>query len=675
MKYSDFATFIFEGLTHKDPVEKWIAVFKKSTHPKFKDKTPAQREKMARAAQYRAVQNKDKIKEGIRMGAKNLAIAPKKNYTVGFEFEVVVDNDFADVFSPGDYDIDDEDAWEEFQEYWYRNSSFDFDDWFKEHFLRSSSRSIVALQQLLNDNDIMPKYGRYPTADEIAEIKNYEETKKAQRLFDELSEDEKNRSINFMKNYKEDPDVALKDLDGFALVVYLDQIRRGNPIDIDVIQRRTTKVLKKEGYSKLKSIADKYFNILKDIFFPVYTADDIDTTKIEYVFDDDGNIIDIDDIYDLDDFLKYFDIDEDDLKNLTEEEWQEAEQNDMHEAFLGWRSKKPSSGSKIGYVSSLIKKEFNVSVMSDSSSTHWAVVEESTPGVDAEITSPAFSINAGIDAMKRVFELIQTNEYISTSSATGLHINFGTFTEEDLNKIDLLKFLMVLNAERILKEFDRVYNQYAPDKLPSILLMMQALKNNNISDYLKNVKETNELVSSQSSKFSAINLSKLDDKVKIIELRAPGNKMYETKGAYLEQSIRRVVRALEIASDPNQYRKEYILMLSKRFGKDIEKRKIDPLDAYFDKTFGFFVSRTLLSPISALLNGITRAKYPGFDPDKGYTLQIHKDFMKLVKEHVDGDNKEQVLRDIKNALSYDKSNKMKNSKMLRAIMSDISKIG
>jgi hypothetical protein len=52
--YEDLA----EGLTHKDPVEKWVAVFKASKHPKFAGKTPEQREKMARMAQYRAVQNK-----------------------------------------------------------------------------------------------------------------------------------------------------------------------------------------------------------------------------------------------------------------------------------------------------------------------------------------------------------------------------------------------------------------------------------------------------------------------------------------------------------------------------------------------------------------------------------------------------------------------------------------
>ncbi len=51
-------------LTHKDPVERWISVFKTSKHPRFQGKTPEQRERMARAAQYHAVQNKKITREG-----------------------------------------------------------------------------------------------------------------------------------------------------------------------------------------------------------------------------------------------------------------------------------------------------------------------------------------------------------------------------------------------------------------------------------------------------------------------------------------------------------------------------------------------------------------------------------------------------------------------------------
>ena len=59
-------TRIGEGLTYLDPVAKWVAVFKASTHPKFKGKTAEQREKMARMAQYKAVQNKKPIKPSVK---------------------------------------------------------------------------------------------------------------------------------------------------------------------------------------------------------------------------------------------------------------------------------------------------------------------------------------------------------------------------------------------------------------------------------------------------------------------------------------------------------------------------------------------------------------------------------------------------------------------------------
>jgi len=65
-------TRISEGLTYNDPVSKWIAVFKASTHPKFKGKTAEQREKMARMAQYKAVQNKKPLSESKKRKAKTL---------------------------------------------------------------------------------------------------------------------------------------------------------------------------------------------------------------------------------------------------------------------------------------------------------------------------------------------------------------------------------------------------------------------------------------------------------------------------------------------------------------------------------------------------------------------------------------------------------------------------
>lgn len=55
-----------EKLTHRDPVEVWIRRFKDSTHPKFRGKTPTEREKMARMAHYRAVQNYNPFTSGSK---------------------------------------------------------------------------------------------------------------------------------------------------------------------------------------------------------------------------------------------------------------------------------------------------------------------------------------------------------------------------------------------------------------------------------------------------------------------------------------------------------------------------------------------------------------------------------------------------------------------------------
>jgi len=77
-------SMISEGLTYKDPVAKWIAVFKASRHPKFNGKTAEQREKMARMAQYKAVQNKKPFTESAMLGkdTPTEAVLAKK-YSVG----------------------------------------------------------------------------------------------------------------------------------------------------------------------------------------------------------------------------------------------------------------------------------------------------------------------------------------------------------------------------------------------------------------------------------------------------------------------------------------------------------------------------------------------------------------------------------------------------------------
>ena len=68
------------------------------------------------------------IKEGIRMGAKDLAATPKKNYTIGFEFEVELDKDYVPSEYSDNFSSDDTDALYDIFIQHYSPTSFD--KWF-----------------------------------------------------------------------------------------------------------------------------------------------------------------------------------------------------------------------------------------------------------------------------------------------------------------------------------------------------------------------------------------------------------------------------------------------------------------------------------------------------------------------------------------------------------------
>lgn len=684
MRFTEFKNIpLVEGLTHKDPVERWIAVFKNSTHPKFAGKSLSQREKMARAAHYRAVQNNsmryDKIKEGIRMGAKDLATPAKKDYTIGFEFEVSVDDNYT--YDSKDNYSDDYELWEEFEEYWYQNNMFDFSEWFQNNYLTSSNQ----ISQFLIDNDIEPRYGA-ATPEEIAEMKNRDEKIRIDRnvknISDRISEEERKRIYDLIttKNARE----LIKNQDDLIFLVAMDQKKRFNPMSVERIKNKIEETLDKYGYDELLSVTKKYITLMKDYFIPKqYSPEDFEEEyEYAYIYDSKNNIEEIESITYTREFIEYFNVSESELRDITTDEWSQDQEIAMQDAFSNWvLSKKPSSN-KIAFVADLIENEFNTTVKRKSSKDHWAVVEEATVGVDAEITSPALPIDQGIAAMKKVFDLIDQNPHVYTGKPTGLHINFGTFTEQDIARIDLLKFLMILNAERILIEFDRSSNIYTKDRMSEII---EALTNNDFATYLDNVRQNNAIIRSRSPKFSAINLSKLnntDDK--LIELRAPGNVGYEKKGAYLETTIRRVVRALELASDPNQYKKEYISMLYKRFEKENIKKKLkskNPLEDYLFNTFNLQAFVIPNEIFKVILIGVIHG-HKATDPNKGYTTEVHKNVTDLMKkffaeyndtEKIDMANR--LLRQFDDILTgYDSSGKMKNSLMVKTAMNYLSKI-
>jgi hypothetical protein len=127
--------------------------------------------------------------------------------------------------------------------------------------------------------------------------------------------------------------------------------------------------------------------------------------------------------------------------------------------------------------------------------------------------------------------------------------------------------------------------------------------------YRKSVSDVNEIVFNRLDKFSAINFKKLFDfpNNRHIEIRSPGGQDYHKKGDEIEATIRKAVRALEIASDPNAYRQEYLKMLYKLVPpkKEVKDYAIDK----FAKSVGQWGRQDIAEIIDAYIDE------NGFDSD------------------------------------------------------------
>jgi hypothetical protein len=607
--------------------------------------------------------------EGIRMGARDLATPSNKQYTVGFEFEVSVDDD-----APGNSGYDDDemsDLYDEFSENWYANNSFDFEDWFRDEYLRN----IRILLQFINGEAIESRYGFVPA--ELAAKASDEENRariliRAGELYDPL--------MKTLADFKSDPDsfvtdtkkaVDLVQLYEFLVEDYYSRSRNTNRTE-DEIKNKIDSVIARDGIDKLKQNLNFYYTELTYRF--KFTKADPKDFENSAVYGDEQRteIISLVDIDDVEQFTDYFNVDIDELRDITVNQWQDLQSEQMSQDFEDWMNNRTrqAKSDKLAYVVSVIEDEFNTTVRTTgSSATNWAVIPDGTPGVHAEITTPAFAIKPGIAAMHRVLNLIASDPHMYTGQPTGLHVNVGTFDKNDIDKVDWLKFLMIMNAERVLAQFDRTYNTYAPDKLPQII---KKLQDNDIVAYQSQIKKINSIVRTSSDKYSAINLSKLNN-YGIIELRAPGNAGYEKAGAFLEQTILRIVRALELASDPAKYKNEYISMLYKRYGKETSPTDNRALNTYFEVTFGtpFYAWGSLFHPIEKAIQKRKTDK-----PDAGFTIAVHKELVQAITTASKNGTLDIDIANIKTLLSqYDTDGVMANSKLIKAIVNTLTKLG
>lgn len=623
------------------------------------------------------------ISEGIRMGGRELSQPTSGNYTIGFEFEVAVESGFAadDDYSDLNSDSDDaySEAYDDFSERWYRGeSTFDFESWFNDY-LRYYTGGIL---KFIEKSGYEPRSGWVEDVEDYIKFLNAEQKRSYENTLRDFSPDVIERAKEFYREIESDPVGYSKDK---TKLLELFQFMYGNIysntryLEAEYVNKQIKAALETKSEEEIQKTFDYAFNKLKYSFVGPYeySVEDEEVKEFDpddqlYLYDEYKNVVNIEDaVTDLDELLQYFDVELDQLRDDLSDEASEADREAMESAFSDWWNSNGSSttsGSKLNYVRKRVRDSIG----------NWTVKEDGTMGVDGEFISPVIpSLERGIRIMRKVFDFIQNDEYIYTSSACGLHINIGTWKANEYRSVDWLKFLVVYRASRVLEEFGRTYNTYAPDKLREII---RGLEGENLGPLYDNIDAINNIAIKISQKYSSINLSKLPS-IGIIELRAPGNRDYETKGDYLEREIRRIGRALDIASDPQAYRSEYakkLYVLFSKYGAASDVTGVDPVDTFFKRVSGNTVGEyTFLSALQKILTIIkNRDKFNISVANNNYTAAVHNGIMPDLREFakINSSGPAEIIEIIERYLrEYDPDNIVRNTRFIKSILRTLGK--
>ena len=291
--------------------------------------------------------------------------------------------------------------------------------------------------------------------------------------------------------------------------------------------------------------------IIKDYmyeYFPYF--DDFITNKksLNYIYNSNGKVINLLNIDTFDEIEELFEDSEVIINDIKEEyEYYIFDMaDDIFENF-----------DKVEYVKTLLGNYDikNVNIELDESL--------GDDGVEI-ITDKIYGISEAISQFNKIIELIQNEDELYTNNSTGLHINIGTW--QDISQIDLTKLLVFSNETKILSNMERQSNRYSSSlvkELVSFLDHKNKMKSK-FKNYDKIIKDMNKELLLYSNHSSFMDFEKLKHKG-YIEIRGFGNNDYEYKKDYIIKMLQYLSRVMEIASDPNEAKQQYIKKLYKIF--------------------------------------------------------------------------------------------------------------
>ena len=201
--------------------------------------------------------------------------------------------------------------------------------------------------------------------------------------------------------------------------------------------------------------------------------------------------------------------------------------------------------------------------------------DESIKPEGIEIVSPIFkSINEAWDWCSKLFDYIDHYDALSTNETTGFHINIGTWHGEQRDNFDVLKLLLILDDENVVKLFSRIGNEYVYTVRDIIGRILNSSDYHGIEKesktdaiYLKKfIQKINHIIISRAEHYDVASFTKFKNRG-YIEFRATGNANYHKRRKEIRSALIKFIKACEAAADPKILRREYLEKLYKVFFK------------------------------------------------------------------------------------------------------------
>ena len=242
---------------------------------------------------------------------------------------------------------------------------------------------------------------------------------------------------------------------------------------------------------------------------------------------------------------------------------------------------------------------------------HWYIepdgsLEPNDDDGSCEVVSPPLPVKDAIAALKTFYGIARSmNLYTSVDNNTGLHINVSI-----PEKLDVLKLAIFVGDEYVIKQWGREDNDYVDSVMKSLtgdlpdMAYYDRPKDKEVP-YNPSIKKHYKELLQVAKDISDEHTASVNFNGKYVSFRHAGGD-YLNKEDSVINVVGRFVRAMIIASDPNMYRKEYLIKLQKLIGggpakvdrnkfqiSKVLQYKTKPIKGIWSGLFGFKAEATV----------------------------------------------------------------------------------